>query len=149
MFPLHKFHQVIVDTGVLEEFFLLKVKKKSNLSLDETDFLEGLFNQAIPWITPHVLAEFSNRLKSKGIKDDYFVQMLQSFHEEWKKIQESYVQKDSILQFGALKLGITDTSLALLAEQKEIVLLSYDFPLVNWCRKNNISAFHIHELVYN
>lgn len=62
-------------------------------------------------------------------------------------MDERYVPKDTILDMKEFKkVGVTDTSLLVAAEECKGEILTSDHPLYSRCRKKGISAIHMDEL---
>lgn len=136
------FFKVVIDTNVIVKLVLETVSPEENRLL--TSVIE---DSKEVMITPNVFSESS-----------YFVEK----HSGWKAVKEKtirhvlafsekYVEKNAILDHRTLeKFRVVDTSLVILLEREgpAATLLSYDWPLIQWCRKNKLSAAHPHELLY-
>lgn len=62
-------------------------------------------------------------------------------------MDERYVPKDTILDMKEFKkVGVTDTSLLVAAEECKGEILTSDHPLYSRCRKKGISTIHMDEL---
>ncbi|MBI2584089.1 MAG: hypothetical protein HYW25_05455 [Candidatus Aenigmarchaeota archaeon] len=116
--------------------------KERDLEDSEKFVLRELFGAKNIFITPQILAEMAYFIEEKfgGWEEDEIEILL--------KIFEKYVEKTAILQSDAMKkFGISDASIIILADTFSGVIITYDWKLADWCRKNGISAFHMHEII--
>lgn len=140
---------VIIDTNVIQKLF--SNKEWNELSQDEKGVLTCILNSKSKHTTPHVLAELSCNLRNKEQEYDKDFSKIKT-HKNFmhlNSITEEYVSKNEIFDSPSMKFGITDSSLAILARKLNALLVSEDWALVGYCRKNSISACHIHELSYH
>ena len=71
------------------------------------------------------------------------IKFLGEFIEVLSKIEEVYVEKEEILKSkNTWKFCFTDSSILIADMNYDIPILSFDRPLVGYCRKNKIKAIH-------
>ncbi len=139
-----QYFQSIIDTKVAFQLFSRKATP------EEKNVIASIIeNSKSVIMTPHVFSELSYFLEKdfgwKKLKEQGSFQLL-------TKISEAAVEKNTILFHEALeKFGVVDASMLVLlqTESPAATLISYDWDLVNWCRKNKINALHPHEIIYN
>lgn len=148
MKKIHDFKEIVIDTGPLL-LFLAGVYKHNTLEkfgYDEEDFrimMELLKGRKI-FVTPQVLAEVSN-LAKKRIKEDSFLDFINSSKKILCMLKERYVEKDTILTKEELQLpkfGFTDASLIEVAMNNKL-LLTGDYKLHDYCKNKKIPSISL------
>lgn len=111
-------------------------------------------------VTPHILAEVSNKIENK-LQGKKYEQLMRESISSLKKLEEEYVKKDEILsQDMFLKFGFADCSLYLAIKNlveneknenkkdwKAYILVTSDRELLWFCTNNGIEA-HTVEYLY-
>ncbi|MCK5291534.1 MAG: hypothetical protein KAR39_05920 [Thermoplasmata archaeon] len=151
---LNRTHKpVLIDTsplllllvGAYDESLIGKFKRVSRYNQTDFDLLVQYLAGRKVCVTPGVLAEMSNL--AMGLKRGEFGRLIDHNIQELKRMDERYVPKDTIFDMREFRrIGVTDTSLLVAAEECEGEILTADHPLCFRCRKKGISATHMTEL---
>jgi hypothetical protein len=148
---LLRYKKLVLDTGPLL-LYLIGLFSQKDLSLfgyDQQQFyhLFQFISGKDVFVTPQVLAEASDLAKNE-LKSKKFSKFIHQSISPLCSLNEEYVKKDNILK--KIKVlsdfGISDTSLICVAE-KDILLLTTDFPLYGYCQNNKIPVTHLDGLV--
>ena len=145
--------KIILDTGALLEYFTLLIESKSigltkNKERKLNLFLE-FFKERELYIVPQVLVELYSLLK-RDAKDSNsklkkWLELLEFPH--ITKLIETYISKELIIKERKfLDFGFTDIAL-LKALNKDNLLLTTDFKLINLCKDKGLEALHIFEII--
>ena len=148
-----KKNNIIVDTGVLLEYFKLLIGSKYNkLSKFEqnqlTQFIE-FFKGRNLYIIPQVLAELYSLLK-RDAKDskskiNLWLKIIEAPH--LKSLLEIYVPKEEILEENKyFDFGFTDIALMKTLDKNNL-LLTNDSNLIRFCISKGLEARHIEEIL--
>ncbi len=146
-------NNIVVDTGVLLEYFSLIVKsyhdtlnggKKNRL----IQFSE-LFKERNLIIVPQVLAETYSLLRRDAKNSDsqirHWLEILEDPH--LKNLIEYYIQKDKIIKEKKYReFGFTDIALMKSLNEKNL-LLTTDFLLTQICRHSGLNAYYLEEVI--
>lgn len=143
--------EILIDTNVILDFFKLILEPTLRSSTDRDQLVRYLsfFKGKVLYVVPQILAELYSLLKRdakrKNIDLDYWLNQLKPFFENLK---ENYISKDEILQYDKfIYYGFTDMALVKCLEKKDINLITTDFALINYCKKNGLSAHHPEEIL--
>ena len=104
------------------------------------------------YVTPQILAEFSNWLE-KYVKGEKYYELMKEVAINFlkKNSSECYVEMNKILQEEKIliKFGFTEVSIYLcpkeLNKDEKIIILTSDGKLAGFCRNNNINAWNVYD----
>ncbi len=141
---------LLVDTSVLKEFFelLLEPIIRNQARRDQITRYMYLFRDKKLFVVPQILAELYSLLgrdaKKKRIDLRYWLNQLIPY---LKVLIEEYIPKDEILYHKKfINYGFTDIALIKSLEKNDILLITTDFALINYCRKKGLKAYHPEEI---
>ncbi|MCD6492627.1 MAG: hypothetical protein J7K36_02320 [Archaeoglobaceae archaeon] len=148
--------KVIIDTGPLLLLAFFKFRNgsllpKVNPGIPKPDLknvvtiLEKyISSMRSVYTTPYVISEFHAIAERRAkLKENEMIKFLGEFIEVLSKIEEVYIEKEEILKSkNTWKFCFTDSSILIAAMNYDIPILSFDRPLVGYCRKNKIKAIH-------
>ena len=136
---------LLLMVGTYDKGLITKFKRVKCYSPTDFDLLVQFLVKRRVLVTPGVLAEVTNlamELKSLGFKE-----LIESNMESLKRMGECYVTKDVILETAEFKkVGFTDTSIIIAANENDGEVLTADHPLCSRCRTMGIPVTHIMEL---
>lgn len=148
---------LIIDSGILFEFFKLIHEKNGGKNLSEQEKillyrLERILSLSQKYITPHILAELSNLINTKicGAGSEDFNQCIILTKEELNKEEysEIHLKKEEILETQeVLKYGVTDAGIILISKKEQKFIFTADKPLSEECKRiQNLPVMHIDDL---
>ena len=147
-------NKIVVDTGVLLEYFKLVLDSHHNKLNEENQnrliqFLE-LFKGRMLIIVPQVLAEIYSLLKREakrsGFQIKHWLEILEDPH--IKGLLENYVQKEEILKEKKyLDFGFTDIALMKSLNDNNF-LLTNDFSFTQFCRYKGLEVYYLEEILF-
>lgn len=148
---LLQYKRIVLDTGPLLLYLigLFSQKDLNQVGYDQQQFnlLFQFLSGKEVYVTPQILAEASD-LAENEFKSEKFSRFIGQSISPLLSIKEEYIEKDIILKnFKALSdFGVSDTSLICVAE-KDILLLTEDFPLYGYCHNKKIPVTHLDGLI--
>jgi len=148
---LLRYKRLVLDTGPLLLYLvgLFSEKDLNLIGYDQQQFnhLFQFISGKDVFVTPQVLAEVSDLAKNR-LKSEKFSKFIRQSIDPLRSLNEEYIEKDNILKkFKVLSdFGVSDTSLICVAE-KDILLLTEDFPLYGYCQNNKIPVTHLDGLI--
>lgn len=146
-----RYRRIVLDTGPLLLYLigLFSQKDLFRIGYDQRQFillLQFLSGKEV-FVTPQVLAEVSD-LAENELKSEKFSKFIVRSIGPLLSLNEEYIEKDTILK--KIKVlsdfGMSDTSLICVAE-KDILLLTGDFPLYGYCMNKKIPVTHLDGLI--
>lgn len=136
---------LLLLVGAYDESLIGRFKRVRAYNRTDFDLLVQFLAGRKVCVTPGVLAEMSNL--ALELKRGEFGRLVEHNIQELKRMDERYVPKDTILDMKEFKkVGVTDTSLLVAAEECKGEILTSDHPLYSRCRKKGISTIHMDEL---
>jgi len=147
-----KYKNALLDTSLLLPYLIghimdtEKFKHTKNFTQEDGELLNNLImGYSGLCSTPHVITEVSNLAgKLRDNQIGIFRHLLSNYI---KTVEEfSISSKELIRSPFYFKLGITDTALLTICQQKKIVLITSDFLLANYAHKIGLEFINFNHL---
>jgi len=135
---------IVLDTGPLalliagtfNSAMISGIRRLSAYGEEDYFLLRGLLEslKLKPVVTPQILAELSN-ISRQGIgsRDARFPKYFEAFVAVLRNLSEKYTEKDILLSKAYLpEFGFSDSSIAALAEDEGMLVLTDDLPLMHF-----------------
>lgn len=100
----------------------------------------------VSFITPHALTEFLALAERKiGLRQRDVAELFAFYREVLLRLSDVQLSKNSILEHEqVVQLGIADVSTILASDEKNAIIVTTDWKLREWCRKEDRPALHVY-----
>lgn len=159
IYELKKKKGLIVDTNILLLYIVGKFNTEYIKKFRRTEIYNANVFSVISWlisffdkriyISPQIISELSNLSPEASKKNNKDIEMVVEYFKVFKEILtkvffEKYIHKDEILSFPYLyKYGVTDLSIYKLAKDNNYLVVTDDFKLSNYLKKNNVTSINM------
>jgi len=138
---------LLLCVGIYKPQLVEKSKITNKYSLDDFNMVANIAAQYSPlYVSPHVLAEFSNhsdKLGSKIMREFY-----SSIKIILKKQFEVFIPKDVIIDEDYMPaLGFADVSMMRICEEKRCVLFTSDWQLCGICESKALDVVNFNHIL--